>query len=535
MAAPLGVESFFSLHEDSIKLCTNANTLFQSLYRRGLLSNEDRAVVGQESTDSGKIKLICGILCENPSSPWVVLDILIHDGVTVGEGRDVLREMLETYLHLHFPDQIPSYFEGNQLVGNSSHEPYFKLIQFLETILLQQGTTSVEVGDRMQGLLDENLVGYSIPSEVKTSFLELFRFLRKEGLCHEVDTDIFCKVLLDVAPTNSSFHQLLKSFSDCRSSSYLLYYNMMGVCPTLETSYAVMYKGDIPDLTLDDIFFLKDFLAHHLRIKRHCFCLREVKDQGQHSYLSWTILAPLEKKCEHFLQQKSQIDEELCQIFERSLSTLSVSSFEIYLRQEGKYSVVLRYPRVSLQRSPHCVSKTEEPIMPANFRVSQQRSRCVSMGSLQRSPHHVSMMEEPVMPGNPRVSQQRSPHHISMMGEPVMPGNPRVSQQRSPHHISMMGEPVMMPGNHRVSQQKSPHHISMMEEPVMPGNPRVSQQRSPHHISMMEEPVMMPGNHRVSQKKSPRHVSVMEEPVMPGNLRVESHVIGEQARFTQVQ
>jgi len=181
-------------------------------------------------------------------------------------------------------------------------------------------------------------------------------------------------------------------------------------------------------LTLGDIFFLKDFLAHHLRIKRHWFSLRELGHEDQRSFLTWSILAPLKRHCEHFFHQKSQTDEELCQNFERSLSELSVDSIEFYLRHDSQNSV--RYPRVSLQWSPHCVSMTKEP----------------------------------VLPGNPTMSPQRSPHCVSMRNnEPVLPGKPTMSPQRSPHCVIMTNEPVL-PGSHRSSPQKSPHFVSKMEE-----------------------------------------------------------------------
>jgi len=172
-------------------------------------------------------------------------------------------------------------------------------------------------------------------------------------------------------------------------------------------------------LTLGDIFFLKDFLAHHLRIKRHWFSLREVSHQDHHSFLTWSILAPLRRHCEHFFDQKSQIYEELCQIFESSLLKLSINSFEIYERQN---SVFLRYPRVPSQRSLYCVSLTKEPVLPGNPTALPAM----------RSPCCVSMANEPVLAGNPSVlPAMRSPHCVSMANEPVLPSvSPAM---RSPH------------------------------------------------------------------------------------------------------
>jgi len=93
-------KDFFLFLECSLQLCVNPNTMFRYLHQRGLLNDKDVAKISQESSDYGRIRLVCEILSKNPSSPWVFLNIVIHEGVHVGEGHAVLREMLESYLYL---------------------------------------------------------------------------------------------------------------------------------------------------------------------------------------------------------------------------------------------------------------------------------------------------------------------------------------------------------------------------------------------------------------------------------------------------
>ena len=240
--------------------------------------------------------------------------------------------MLKSFLYFNFPNKILG-------VIDLSSKPYFKLIKFIGTRLLHHGTTLVNrIADGIQGMLDEHNAQISIPVEVCNNFCSLADFLRSNGLCHEIDTDVLCKTLFD-AQLPDEFN-LLKCYSDSRSRSRLLDYDLSEITPGSRT-LAKMDIVDISNLTLEDVFFMKDFLAYYLNIKRHCFSLSGVS-LSPRPCLIWSIIGPVEKTCPYLVCPRNNVDEELCSHFEACLPKLCIDRFHLHLT-EGK---VLTYPRV---------------------------------------------------------------------------------------------------------------------------------------------------------------------------------------------
>ncbi len=92
---------------------------------------------------------------------------------------------------------------------------------------------------------------------------------------------------------------------------------------------------DISNLTLEDVFFMKDFLAYYLNIKRHCFSLSGVS-LSPRPCLIWSIIGSVKKICPYFVCPRNNVDFEAC------LSKLCIDRLHLHLTEGG----VLTYPRV---------------------------------------------------------------------------------------------------------------------------------------------------------------------------------------------
>ena len=214
--------------------------------------------------------------------------------------------------------------------------------------MLKKKITINQVVEQTRKFFDETSAGLTIPSHAQTDLPSLAVFLRKDGLCHEMDTDILCHTMKSMS--NSAYH-LIKSFSDCRCSSKIQLYDFDGIFCNFENSYAIM-QTSLSNITLEDVFFYKDMFSYYLGIKRHLFSL--VKASQDNNCLYWLISAPIGQFHSYIVHESLSSDNSpLWEVFENGLSKVSIQNLRLFLKKDDDY-VTIECPRMQNCRLVHC-------------------------------------------------------------------------------------------------------------------------------------------------------------------------------------
>ena len=330
---------FFQLHEETFVTCTETDGIVEKLRKDGILSDEDIANLVSVEAEGVRHKLCKILVHKDQSIAWKVL-VFLQKKWPRSAGSLILQDMLQSFLFFYFPNESAA--EGlQQDCIDLSSRPYFRLIQYIEA---QKNITINQVVEQIRTIFDENSAELSIPSHAQTDLPSLAVFLRKEGLCHEMDTDILCHVMKSMS--NSAYH-LIKSFSDCRCSSKIQLYDFDGICYNFENSYAIM-QANLPSVTLEDVFFYKDLLSYYLGIKRHLFSLVTASQDG--NCLQWLISAPFGQFFSYIHENQSSDSWEM---LENALLKASIQNLKLFLKKGDNYVTIL-CPRSKNSQLPCC-------------------------------------------------------------------------------------------------------------------------------------------------------------------------------------
>lgn len=311
---------FFGLHKEDFISIVDTNDMVPRLQEKRLLDDAESDSIARRVTEKERRIQLCDVLYNK--DPWTLLECL-REGSSRCHGYAQLAALLESFLCSHRPAEPSRCVETLQSRENSATtwsptDTYFNVIHFIETSFLQCNVALKQVSDTLEAICMHDHMQVSLPSESLTSLYSIAVCLRERGLCHELDTDLLCK-LLDSIPATKGLHAYVREYSDFWSGSCILDQDFSGIGRLLDQSLAYMHC-DLLNLTLHDIFFLKDFLAHHFDVRRHCISLTGALSQQSNSHLVWQITAPV---CRRFG----------ISALERDLSILSIDKLELYLRR----------------------------------------------------------------------------------------------------------------------------------------------------------------------------------------------------------
>lgn len=322
--APVVPQSFFLLNKECFIRHIDPGFIVPRLQDKGVLSDVDCHSLSLRATKSDRNEHLCNILASKDSSvPWTLLECL-QEGSSISDGNAELSDVLVSFLQPHWPEGPVNSQHEHPAVSAVMCNPtakYSSVITHIDTTFRERNVTTNQVLDTIEAIFEEDGMQVTLPTASLNNFPSIALCLRERGLCHELDTDLLCKLLKRI-PTNNDLHFYVRDYSDFRSGSYVLDQNFSGIGHLSDQSSAIMFR-DLLHLTLHDIFFLKDFLAHYFGIGRHCFSLTGAVTHQSQSHLAWQITAPVR---DHFDANA----------FENDLAVLSISKLELCRWKDGE-------------------------------------------------------------------------------------------------------------------------------------------------------------------------------------------------------
>ena len=336
---PASPPSFFELNKDYFTRSVDTSVLVPRLQDKRLLSDGDCHSIMLRTTESERSAHLCDILSSKDSSaPWKLLECLQERSLVDCDYQE-LADMLRSFLHSYWPDQASRYAVPPQNLDPAASTnlctpstTYSNVIEHIDATFRECNVTTKQVLDALEAIFGQDGMQVSLATLPLTDLPSIAFCLRERGLCHELDTDLLCN-LLNGLPVNNDLHGYVRDYSDFRSSSYVLEQDFTGIGYLSNQSSALLFR-DLCDITLHDVFFLKDFLAHNFGIKRHCISLIGALTQQSKSHLVWQITAQI-----HVPNDTNR--------FENDLSILSISKLEFHLRRGEETSRLEYNARVS--------------------------------------------------------------------------------------------------------------------------------------------------------------------------------------------
>ena len=350
-ASPVVPQSFFKLNKDYFTRNIDTSGIIPRLREKGLLSDADCQSITLRATESEKSAHLCDILSSKDSyAPWILLECL-QERSLINCCYQKLADVLRSFLHSYWPDQASRYAVPPQNLASTASTmlctpstTYSSVIGHIDSTFRECNVTTKQVLDALEAIFGQDGMQVSLATLPLTDLPSIAFCLRKRGLCHELDTDLLCN-LLNGLLVNNDLHGYVRDYSDFRSSSYVLEQDFTGIGYLSNQSSALLFR-DLCDITLHDVFFLKDFLAHNFGIKRHCISLIGARSQQTKSHLVWQITAQI-----HVPNDTNR--------FENDLSILSISKLEFHLQQGGESSMLVYNARVQDEQSDKFCSNTD--------------------------------------------------------------------------------------------------------------------------------------------------------------------------------
>ena len=216
-----------------------------------------------------------------------------HDSVhSLGHNASSPQE--QTRSHSHAPCRQPPM---------SRFSPqYSQLIKELSFELAQRGIGIETILETLNLILQTD--GISIfteesPTEV-TSFNSLCSYLNDQGMCHETDTDLWCKLFaqLQLDDLLTKVHSYARSIS----TAPIMEYQSPSAVQPLQRHMLVFTYHNSTSLTVGQVYEIKTFLASLSDIPRHTFTFSE--PQTGSIILVWRFPTQLSKHCTHSLESQ---------------------------------------------------------------------------------------------------------------------------------------------------------------------------------------------------------------------------------------
>ncbi len=347
MASNPGPSNFFREYMESFMRQVDLDAIVVKLWEKEVLTeNEYQTVTLQTSIESKKKQDLCGILHRKPQwVPWIVLDCLLEDG-SPHNSHEVLADELGRYLQQWPCGRRQFQEDAGQLSALATLHPRFANVVCKIAEALRIGNVSC---DDLVAVLNHICTSDGIPLSLPTvapDFPSLVVLLRQQGLCHELDADLLCRVLSECS-TPEPLHNLHAYFNSIKDVNVLEQVFPDDSVPLHEHFLAFTFHS-VPSLTLDQAQGIKDFLVCHLEIPRHAFSLKMARRGSV--VLVWQF--PF-RRFKHFKTAFEDMRSELRSEFYSKTQLLSVT---LKPSSGAEVSIVIR----KRKRSEDVSSSTDE-------------------------------------------------------------------------------------------------------------------------------------------------------------------------------
>ena len=177
---------------------------------------------------------------------------------------------------------------------------YSQLITELSSELVQKGIGIETILEMLKTILWTDGIQIFMegaPTDV-TDFISLSSHLKERGMCHETDTDLWCKLFaqLQLDDLLSKVHNYATSIS----TTPIMEHQGCSATQPLQRHMLVFSYHNSSSLTVGQVYEIKTFLARLSGIPRHTFTFTE--PQTGSIILVWRFPAQFSKQCVHSLE-----------------------------------------------------------------------------------------------------------------------------------------------------------------------------------------------------------------------------------------
>ena len=259
---------FFRQHQGIFIKLIDLSTIIPKLLSKELLTDDEyQTVTLKTEIENERKRNLSDILYNKPPwVPWIVLECL-QDLEEPIPNHIVLADKLKCYLDQKWP-------EISKLSCSSQ-------IQHIHSALCQRNITLDHITRTLKDIFVEGKMQIQIPISIG-DFPSLILFLHKSGLCNDLDTDLLCKLLVEIGADDLKEH--LKTFFDAHSDDYID--TLDPVEPPSEFFLAHTFHSS-PRVTHMQLFNIKDIFAHFLKIPRYSFSCTACKMEDESTILVW--------------------------------------------------------------------------------------------------------------------------------------------------------------------------------------------------------------------------------------------------------
>ena len=235
------------------------------------------------------VNTIGGASCVQP-----MISPILHNVNTIGGARYVqptvspLSYVQPTFVPAHpIPasslDSGPHRSEPSSYddypVGNSPSDQlrqvapmYATMIDHLASELNSKLVSIHLILHELNVLLQNENISISLPAEEIRDFPSLCLCLRNCGICHEMDVDLLCKLLLVIRLED--LHQIVKQYAEgIMGNNVLQSQPSVGDVRPTDTHFLMLTFHNVSSMNLAQAIFVKDHIANILQVPRHTFTL----------------------------------------------------------------------------------------------------------------------------------------------------------------------------------------------------------------------------------------------------------------------